>query len=60
MSNPHQIGSFVRRFLLENMIADRNLSRNTQTSYRDAIRLLLRFIAERYGIDPTHLEHFHK
>jgi len=55
MSNPHQIGSFVRRFLLENMIADRNLSRNTQTSYRDAIRLLLRFIAERYGIDPTHL-----
>jgi len=55
MSNPHQIGSFVRRFLLENMIADRNLSRNTQTSYRDAIRLLLRFIAERYGIDPAHL-----
>ena len=37
------------------MVADRNLSLNTQRSYRDAIRLLLRFIAERYGIDPTRL-----
>jgi integrase/recombinase XerD len=55
MPNCHLLGSFVRRFLLESVIADRNLSRNTQTSYRDAIRLLLRFIAERYGLDPTHL-----
>ncbi|MGA2077408.1 MAG: tyrosine-type recombinase/integrase [Terriglobia bacterium] len=55
MPNSHLLGSFVRRFLLESMIADRNLSRNTQTSYRDAVRLLLRFIAERYGIDHTHL-----
>jgi len=55
MPNSHFLASFIRRFLLESVIADRNLSRNTQTSYRDAIRLLLRFIAERYGIDPTHL-----
>jgi integrase/recombinase XerD len=55
MPNCHLLGSFVRRFLLESVIADRNLSRDTQKSYRDAIRLLLRFIAERYGIDPTHL-----
>jgi len=55
MPNSYLLGSFVRRFLLESIIADRNLSRNTQTSYRDAIRLLLRFIAERYGINPTHL-----
>jgi len=55
MPNSHPLGSFVRRFLLESVIADRNLSRNTQASYRDAIRLLLRFIAERYGIDPTNL-----
>lgn len=55
MPNSHLLGSFVRRFLLESVIADRNLSRNTQASYRDAIRLLLRFIAERYGIDPTKL-----
>lgn len=55
MPNSHLLGSFVRRFLLESVIADRNLSRNTQASYRDAIRLLLRFITERYGIDPTKL-----
>ena len=55
MPNPHLLGSFIRRFLLESVIADRNLSRNTQTSYRDAIRLLLRFIAERYHINATDL-----
>lgn len=55
MVNSHPLGSFIRRFLLENVIADRNLSLNTQKSYRDAIRLLLRFIAESYGIDPAHL-----
>ena len=55
MPDSHLLGSFVRRFLLESVIVDRNLSRNTQKSYRDAIRLLLRFIAKRYGINPTHL-----
>lgn len=55
MPDSHPLGPFIRRFLLESVIADRNLSRNTQKSYRDAIRLLLRFMAERYGIDPTHL-----
>ncbi len=55
MFNSHPLGPFVRRFLLENVVADRNLSLNTQKSYRDAIRLLLRFIAERYGINPTRL-----
>ena len=55
MPNSHPLGLFVRRFLLENVVAHRNLSLNTQKSYRDAIRLLLRFIAERYGIEPTRL-----
>jgi len=32
MPNSHLLGSFIRRFLLESVIADRNLSRNTQTS----------------------------
>lgn len=53
MSDHHLIGPFVRRFLLEDIVADRNLSPNTQKSYRDAIRLLFGFIAERYSIDPT-------
>ena len=55
MPNSHPLGPFVRRFLLENVVADRNLSLNTQKSYRDAIRLLLRFIAERCGMEPTRL-----
>jgi len=55
MPDSHPLAPFLRRFLLESVVADRNLSRNTQKSYRDAIRLLLRFITERYGIEPTRL-----
>ena len=55
LSSSPLFGSFVRRFLLESVIADRNLSRDTQKSYRDAIRLLLQFIAKHYGLDPAHL-----
>jgi site-specific recombinase XerD len=53
MADHHLMGPFVRRFLLEELIADRNLSPNTQKSYRDAIRLLFDFVAERYSTDPT-------
>jgi integrase/recombinase XerD len=38
MANPHVIGPLVRRFLLEEVGGDRNLSINTQRSYRDALR----------------------
>jgi site-specific recombinase XerD len=41
------LGTWVRRFLLEHLIQDRNLARNTQQSYRDTLRLLLPFTAER-------------
>src|SRR6184192_910435 len=53
MANPHLIGPLVRRFLLEEVGVDRNLSVNTQRSYRDALRLLFHFLAERYAIEPT-------
>jgi integrase/recombinase XerD len=53
MSNNHLMGPFIRRFLIEELVADRNLSPNTQKSYRDTIRLLCRFVAEHYSIDPT-------
>ena len=46
---------YIRRFLLEHVVADRNLSRNTQRNYRDAIRVLLRFMTERHRIDPADL-----
>src|SRR5437879_7129020 len=39
------LGPWVRRFLLEHLIAERNLARNTQRSYRDALSLLIPFVA---------------
>jgi site-specific recombinase XerD len=39
------MGSWVRRFLLEHMVAERNLSLNTQASYRDTLVLLLPFLS---------------
>jgi len=53
MPDRHLLGPFIRRFLLEEVVADRNLTRNTQRSYRDSIRLLLRFLADRHATDPT-------
>jgi len=47
------LSPFVRRFLVEEVTGHRNLSPNTQRSYRDTIRLLFGFIAERCGIVPT-------
>ena len=53
MPDRHLLGPFVRRFLLEELVADRNLTLNTQRSYRDSICLLLRFMADRHATDPT-------
>ena len=53
MNPTHPIGPFVGRFLVEEVATDRGLSPNTQKSYRDTIRLLFRFLAERHGTDPT-------
>ena len=39
------LGPWVRRFLLEHLVAERNLARNTQRSYRDALTLLIPFVA---------------
>ncbi|GAC1655677.1 MAG: tyrosine-type recombinase/integrase [Acidobacteriaceae bacterium] len=40
------LGSWVRRFLLEYLISVRNLSLNTQRSYRDTLGLLIRAVAD--------------
>lgn len=45
MSNTTLIGPWVRRFLMEHLIGDRNLARHTQMSYRDALVLLLPFVS---------------
>ena len=39
------LGPWVRRFLLEHLVAERNLARNTQISYRDTLVLLLPFLS---------------
>jgi integrase/recombinase XerD len=39
------LGPWVRRFLLEHLVGERNLARTTQQSYRDTLRLMLPFIA---------------
>lgn len=41
------LGTWMRRFLLEHLITERNLSRNTQHSYRDTFCLLIPFVSER-------------
>jgi site-specific recombinase XerC len=52
------LGPWVRRFLLEHLVAERNLAANTQRSYRDTLRLLLPFAARsaRKGIDRLQVE----
>jgi integrase/recombinase XerD len=46
MTKTSLLGPWVRRFLLEYLVSDRNLTRNTQRSYRDTLRLLLPFVAQ--------------
>jgi site-specific recombinase XerD len=49
MTDKALIGPWVRRFLLEYLVSERNLSRNTQTSYRDTLTLLLPLASEQSG-----------
>jgi len=41
------VGPWVRRFLLEHLVIERNLAQNTQRSYRDTLGLLLPFASTR-------------
>ncbi len=45
MSDTTLLGPWVRRFLMEYLIGERNLAVNTQRSYRDTLRQLLPLIA---------------
>jgi integrase/recombinase XerD len=49
MSDKSLLGPWVRRFLLEYAVKERNLARNTQHSYRDTLSLLIPFIANKAG-----------
>jgi len=55
MRNNSLLGPWVRRFLVEHLVAERNLARNTQVSYRDTLTLLLPFIGRKVGADVDRL-----
>jgi site-specific recombinase XerD len=46
MPDSRLIGSWIRRFLLEHLVDERNLSLNTQKSYRDTLIQLLPFLSK--------------
>lgn len=47
MRDRNLLGPWIRRFLLEYLVAERNLARNTQVSYRDTLTLLLPFVSRK-------------
>lgn len=47
MPDHASLGPWIRRFLLEYLLTERNLSINTQKSYRDMLTLLLPYVAGR-------------
>lgn len=60
MNNTNLIGPWIRRFLMEHLIRERNLTRNTQGSYRDTLVLLLPFTSKKVKrqIDKLSIEDF--
>src|ERR1700730_2050355 len=59
MADSSRLGPWVRRFLLEHLIKERNLSRGTQQSYRDTLTLLIPFVARkvRRSVDAMEVIH---
>ena len=47
MRDSRTLGPWLRRFLVEYIVTERNLARNTQKSYRDTFALLLPFVSAR-------------
>jgi len=45
MTDHNLLSPWVRRFLVEYLVLERNLARNTQKSYRDTLRQFLPFVA---------------
>jgi integrase/recombinase XerD len=56
MREHHLAAPWIRRFLLEHLVGDRNLSINTRDSYRDTLRLALPFVAQKAGLPIDKLD----
>ena len=59
MTETAKLGPWVRRFLLEHLVGERNLARNTQRSYRDTLALLIPFLSGKAlkGVDQLDVDH---
>jgi integrase/recombinase XerD len=59
MINQSLLGPWIKRFLLEYLISVKNLSPNTQHSYRDTLCLLIPFLSRqtKIPIDQLEVEH---
>jgi site-specific recombinase XerD len=59
MSEKNLIGPWIRRFLMEHLVGERNLAHNTQTSYRDTLALGLPYVAAKVKkpLDRLTIEH---
>jgi site-specific recombinase XerD len=55
MVNGYYLATFVRMFFEDYVVCQRHLSLNTIRSYRDAVKLLIPFVAARAGKRPTSL-----
>src|SRR5258708_8516147 len=55
MGNTTLLGYWIRRFLLEHLIGERNLARNTQLGYRDALALLVPFASRKLNMSADTL-----
>lgn len=47
MNKSALLGPWLRRFLLEHLVTERNLATNTQKSYRDMLTLLIPFVTDK-------------
>lgn len=47
MRDINALGPWIRRFLLEHLVSERNLAANTRRSYRDTMCQLLPFVSGR-------------
>ncbi len=58
MSESSTLGSWLRRYLTEHIVSERNLARNTQRSYRDCFVLLVAFLSAKVGrqADRLHVD----
>lgn len=54
--NKTLIGYWVKQFLLEYLVTERNLSINTRASYRDMLILLLPYVSEKLKKYVDHIE----